>query len=179
LSHTQTNQEASREVGPSPARRRLLLGAAAVLPSVYTLTSGAQTASISGFHCVAATPPANLPRFTNSSDAWVRKQVYTGKLANNTADCVTWNQASCVNPLSPDKAADGSIWIGNGTRVVAGPGNNIAHLSSAPKPYGLVYVDAKGVIQPTLDPNGNPSLQPATTSCATSMGLSATKSLLG
>ena len=172
-------KDALSSAAPSPARRRLLLGAAAVLPSVYTLTSGAQTASISAFACVAAAPPANLPRFTASSDAWVRKKVYAGKLANNTADCVTWNQASCVNPLSPDKAADGSIWISNGTRVVAGPGSNIAHLSSAPTPYGLVYVDAKGVIQPTLDPNGNPSLKPATTSCAASLGLSSAKSLLG
>jgi hypothetical protein len=52
-------------------------------------------------------------------------------------------------------------------------------LSNTPKPYGLVYVDAKGVIQPTLDPNGNPSLKPATASCAASMGLISAKSLLG
>jgi hypothetical protein len=175
---TEVAQSVSPDAGPSRARRRLLLGAAAALPSVYTLTSGAQTAAISAFHCLAATPPANLSRFTTQSDTWVRKQVYVGKRGNDKAYCVTWNQSGCMNALYPDKAAQGSHWIVNGIRYTAGT-TDVNHIGSAPQAYGLVYVDAKGIIQPTLDPNGNPSLQPATASCAASMGLSAAKSLLG
>jgi hypothetical protein len=174
-------QSGSPIAGPSRARRRLLLGAAAALPSVYTLTSGAQTAAASALNCLATTTPPNLylSRFTTHSDAWTRKQVYMGKVANDNAYCVTWNQSSCVNALTPDKSADGSVWIhnNNGVRMVSGPRQTVAKIGLKPQAYGLVYVDAKGTIT-TLDPNGNPSLQPASASCMASM-IGSAKSLLG
>ena len=173
------------DAGPSRARRRLLLGAAAALPSVYTLTSGAQTAAISAFHCVAATPPSNLQRFTQSYDNWFRNKVFVGKWGNDKAYCVTANQSACVSPLHPDQAAQGSTWIVNNVRRTAsntdvnhiGSAPDINPIGSEPQAYGLVYVDAKGTIT-TLDPNGNPSLQPATGSCMASM-IGGANSLLG
>jgi hypothetical protein len=172
----QTAQSSTPDGGPSRTRRRLLLGAVAV-PSVYTLTSGAQTAAASVLSCAANAAPPSASRFTTHADTWTRKQVYMGKLANDTAYCVTWNQSSCVNALSPDKASDGSVWIHNNARMVSGPNQTVVKLGSKPQAYGLVYVDAKGTIT-TLDPNGNPDLHAASGSCAASM-FGGVKSLLG
>jgi hypothetical protein len=173
----QTAQSGTPDAGPSRARRRLLLGAVAV-PSVYTLTSGAQTAAASVLHCVATSGTATpASRFTTHADAWTRKQVYMGKYTSDTAYCVTWNQSSCVNALNPDKAADGSVWIHNNVRMVSGPNQTVAKVGSKPQAYGLVYVDTKGTIT-TLDPNGNPNLYAASGSCMASM-LGGAKSLLG
>jgi hypothetical protein len=149
------------------------------------LTSGAQTAAISAFHCFAATPPSNLQRFTQSDDNWFRNKVYVGKWGNDKAYCVTANQSACVNALHPDQAAQGSTWIVNNVRRTAGSTDvsqigsapDINRIASEPQAYGLVYVDAKGTIM-TLDPNGNPSLQPATGSCMASM-IGPANSLLG
>lgn len=151
----------------SPSRRRLLLGAVAVLPSVYTLSSGAQTALTS----------ANVLRFTTADDTWYRNKVYTGKMGSDKVDCVNSIQTSCYDALHPTKAASGSVWIHNGQRVVAGNGTTINNLSSTPSDYGLVYVDSKGTIR-TLDPNGNTALHPVTDSAWTSIAVSST-SLLG
>ncbi len=172
----QTAQIGTPDAGPSRARRRLLLGAVAV-PSVYTLTSGAQTAAASTLHCVDTAAPTTALRFTTHADAWTRKQVYIGKLTNDTAYCVTWNQSSCVNALTPNKAADGSVWIHNNVRMVSGPNQTVGNVGSKPQAYGLVYVDAKGTIT-TLDPNGNPNLYGASGSCYASM-MGGAKSLLG
>jgi hypothetical protein len=178
-------QGGSPAAGPSRARRRLLLGAAAALPSVYTLTSGAQTAAASVLHCTVANPPSNLQRFTQSDDNWFRNKVYVGRWGNDKAYCVTAYQSACVNPLHPDQAGQGSTWIVNNVRRTAG-NTDIYHIGSAPdinriasepQAYGLVYVDAKGTIR-TLDPNGNLSLQPVTGSCMASM-IGGEKSLLG
>ena len=80
----------SSKVGPQTARRRLMLGAAAALPSVYTLTSGAQTAVASTVRCWEGEgdkepidfrirrgdAAEDAPRLTMTNDEWLRKEVY-------------------------------------------------------------------------------------------------------
>src|SRR6266576_1111889 len=73
----------SRDDAKRATRRRLLLGAAAALPSVYTLKSGAQTAVASAIACTTRPAPLGLQRFTAADDTWVRKHVYKGQLAND------------------------------------------------------------------------------------------------
>src|SRR5437899_9197478 len=70
-----------RDDAKRATRRRLLLGAAAALPSVYTLKSGAQTAVASAIACTTRPAPLGLQRFTAADDMWVRKHVYKGQLA--------------------------------------------------------------------------------------------------
>ena len=157
-------------------RRRLLLGAAAALPSVYTLKSGAQTAVASAIACTTRPAPLGLQRFTPADDTWVRKHVYKGQLANDDAYCVMWTQSSCVDPMNATKANPGSVWMHGGSRVYAGSGTNITKVTSG-GPYGLVYVDKMGTVK-TLDPNGDTSLNPIVDSCWASIA-GRNQSLLG
>ena|SRR5215471_18712222 len=169
---------AAHSANPSAVRRRLLLAAGAALPSVYTLTSGAQTAVASNLRCwgnPGATPPQ---RFTASDDSWYRSPVYTGQYKGNAAYCVTSPQSACIDsPMHPDHGADGSMWISSGNRITVGPGDNVTNVGPAPSKYGLVYVNNQGTVK-TLDPNGNPNLQPLHDSCWTSM-LGGRTSMLG
>src|SRR5947199_6723101 len=87
-----------RDDAKRATRRRLLLGAAAALPSVYTLKSGAQTAVTSAIACAAQPAPYGLPRFPPADYIWYRMPVYKGRLANDDAYCVMWTQSSCVDP---------------------------------------------------------------------------------
>ena len=166
-----------RDDAKRATRRRLLLGAAAALPSVYTLKSGAQTAVISAIACATQPAPYGLPRFPPGDDIWYRMPVYKGQLANDDAYCVMWTQSSCVDPMNVTKANPGSVWMHGASRVYAGNGTNITNLSS-PGAYGLVYVDKTGVIRPTLDPNGNTALNPVVDSCWASIA-GRNQSLLG
>jgi len=151
---------------PNPARRRLLLGAAA-LPSVYTLTSGAQAAVASNLRCWASTSTQNAMPYTMADDQWLRAQVYVGK-GKDAAYCVLANQANCLDPTDPTKGRLGSVWIDNGQRVIVGnPDVTITNIGSN-RAYGLVYVSQDGTIN-TLDRNGQLSLQPVADSCWTSL----------
>src|SRR5258708_6039125 len=98
---SQAVESASADAGPSRARRRLILGAGAALPSVYTLTSGAQTAAASVLHCTVANPPSNLQRFTLADDQWYRNKTYAGKQGFDPAYCVSSGSLSCTDALHP------------------------------------------------------------------------------
>ncbi|MEP7276859.1 MAG: hypothetical protein ABI812_10920 [Betaproteobacteria bacterium] len=153
--------------GPNAARRRLMLGAGAIVPSVLTLSSGAAIAAASSTHCLntaAGTPPQ---RFTGSQDKWFRAQVYDGKATGKSAHCVTTPQTTCTDGNGGGQP--GSIWVkDDGSRMMAGPGNDVKNVTSAPKSYGLVYVDQQGTVN-TLDPNGNPALSYASIACYNSV----------
>lgn len=169
----------SRTAGPSKARRRLILAAGAALPSIYTLSSGAQTAVASNLACLAkqGTAPA---RFTSTptADNWLRAPVNVGEYDGTPANCVTSPQSACMDPasnwrgsnsLSPGvpaatNAQRGSIWIVQGNRVISSPSVPITNVDPGRKHYGLVYVDQAGTVS-TLDPNGKLELSPLTMSC--------------
>lgn len=149
--------------GPSPVRRRLLLGAGAIVPSVYTLTSGATVAVASNLKCWANQPASAPNRFTAGDDGWYRSQVYDGKFGSEKAHCVSSPQSACVD--SSGKAKDGSVWmVDDGSRVTSGPYSQVTNVSSGPKSYGLVYVDQQGTVS-THDPNGKPGLNYVADSC--------------
>jgi hypothetical protein len=170
------------------ARRRLLLAAGAALPSILTLHSGAAAAATSSIVCFAreGTPP---PRFVDdgdyarTKDGWLRAPVNFGEYDGTPANCVTSPQSSCIAytpPQNPNKlpippaggpvtnAENGSVWIVQGNRMTSNVHTPITRVSLGKKHYGLVYVDQTGTIA-TLDPNGAPSLHPATTSCFASI----------
>jgi len=151
---------------PNAARRRLMLGAGAILPSVYTLSSGAQTAVASTLACFNTSGTAPT-RFVDTQDKWFRSQVYDGTNSGRASHCVSTPQNVCTNGAGGAPA--GSVWVKNdGTRFVAGPGNQVNNVTSQPKSYGLVYVDRQGTIN-TLDPNGNTSLSYASIACYNSI----------
>lgn len=169
----------SRTPNPSKARRRFLLAAGAALPSVYTLSSGAQTAIASNLACWAKEPQSAPPRFTSTNDNWLRAQVYTGNLDGAPADCVSSPQGDCVgrpmgrrfDPNAPPvggNAEDGSVWIVQGNRVTSGPTVQITKAGVGPPQYGLVYVDQTGSVA-TLDPKWTGDLHMVTQSCWTSV----------
>ena len=149
---------------PSRARRRLLLGATGALPTVFTLSSGAQAAVASNLRCL--TPPAQQPtRFTPQDDNWVRAQVNVAAYENRPAYCITTPGNSCVD--INNQAAPGSRWVVDGNTMTAGLQNNLQVLNE--RSYGLVYVDRTGSVQ-TLDTHaGAASLTPVTDSCWTSV----------
>lgn len=82
-----------------------MLGAAAVLPSVVTLPSGAQSAAQS-FSCRnwAARQRDTfgerfgVERFTAAPDEWLRKKVFSGRFAasGRPAYCTTWDQPNIL-----------------------------------------------------------------------------------
>jgi hypothetical protein len=74
------------------------------------------------------------------------------------------NQAACIDPTNPNKAAAGSIWIVNGERIVAGAGIPIEQVSAGSHAYGLVYVDQQGTMA-TLDPDRSQHLRPVREPC--------------
>jgi hypothetical protein len=169
------------------ARRRLILAAGAALPSIFTLSSGAQTAAASTTVCLARQGAAP-PRFVEdgdlarTSDGWLRAPVNFGQYDTTPANCVTSPQTSCVafTPSSAKDASalpvpsaggpvanaeDGSVWIVQGNhRMTSSVHTPITHVSLGKKHYGLVYVDQTGTVA-TLDPNGAPGLSPVTASC--------------
>lgn len=170
------------------ARRRLILAAGAALPSILTLSSGAQAAAASNIVCLAreGTPP---PRFVDdgdyarTNDGWLRAPVNFGQYDGTPANCVTSPQSSCIAfspqrdasslPVPPaggpvTSAEDGSIWMVQGNRMTSSRHTPITNVSLGKKHYGLVYVDQTGTVA-TLDPNGAPSLHAVTTSCWASM----------
>jgi hypothetical protein len=112
-------------------RRRLMLGAAAVLPSVVTLRSGAQSAAQS-FACVSRgkQPGAMLnnmgvPRFTDAPDEWLRKKVFSGQAvrAGLIAYCTTWDQPSILAIASLQKTGKAMTYQAlSGTTWSTGPG---------------------------------------------------------
>lgn len=175
----------SRAGSPSRARRRLILAAGAVLPSIYTLSSGAQTAAASNLVCLAKEGPPPV-RFTQDDDyarfpdGWLRAPVNVGEYDRATADCVTTPQSSCVaftpahsenstpwpakGPGTGTNAENGSVWIVQGNRMTSNNHTPITNVNLGRKHYGLVYVDQSGTVA-TLDPNGRLGLSPVTTSC--------------
>jgi hypothetical protein len=180
----------SQSGSPSKARRRLILAAGAVLPSIYTLSSGAQTAAASNVACLAKTGQETPIRFTQDddyariSDGWLRAPVNFGEYDGAPANCVTSPQSACIAysptpapPSSPGttpssgpvtNAEDGSVWIVQGNRMTSNVHTPITHVSLGRKHYGLVYVDETGSVA-TLDPNGAIGLHATTTSCWTSI----------
>ena len=157
-----------RDAPPSARRRRMVLGAAGALPTVYTLSSGAASAATSALACWDNARAGTAPtRFTALDDKWYRLQVYDGKYQGNAVHCVSSPQTACVG--SGSIAKDGSIWISEGgNRVTAGMGTTVNQVTSAPKSYSLVYVNREGTIS-TLDPNGQLGLSVSTDSCWTSV----------
>jgi hypothetical protein len=98
-----------------------MLGAAAVIPSVVTLRSGAQVAAQS-INCASGGkgPAAMLnsmgvPRFTAAPDDWLRKQVYSGLAARAgaTAYCTTWDQQNILAIASLEKTSYGMGYKAN------------------------------------------------------------------
>jgi len=180
----------SQPGSPSKARRRLILAAGAVLPSIYTLGSGAQTAIGSHLVCTKQGSAAAPIRFTQdndyarTSDGWLRAPVNFGEYDGTPANCVTTPQSSCVQftPSRPassmpapsagpgpgTNAENGSVWIVQGNRMTSNANTPITRVSLAQKHYGLVYVDETGSVA-TLDPNGATGLHPTTNSCWTSI----------
>lgn len=167
---------------PNARRRRLLVGAVGVLPSVYTLASGAQVAATSQLACFAKEPQTLPLRFASGPDTWFRSTTYSGNYDGHPAHCVTSPQNHCVDALQPNKAENGSAWIMNrgrttagmggpsmyDVRVVVGQGTQVTNVGQVPPMQGLVYVD-KNATFATLDPNGRTFLHPVTASCWTSM----------
>lgn len=151
-----------RDDAPNRTRRRLIVGAASVLPTVYTLSSGAQTATASNARCLRD-PPLEPERFAPTRDEWLRAPVYVGSYQGQAAYCITSPQELCVDVWNPNQAATGSQWIVDGSIVTAGPGTTI-DLSKAGRQYGLIYVDREGTIA-ALDPSAAPDIQPSTASC--------------
>lgn len=162
-------------------RRRLLLGTAALLPSVLTLSSGAQAAVSSSARCWdrvrhqtrgdfsgAGGLEEDTPRFAPSSDEWLRKRVYTGMSGGRPAFCAMTDQASCMNPDDRTKAATGSVWMVDGNRVVVGPGIVIDQVSPSHQAYGLVFVNQDATVA-TLDPGQFQDLRPVKVPCWNSL----------
>jgi hypothetical protein len=182
----------SRTAGPSKARRRFILAAGAALPSIYTLSSGAQIAVASNTVCTLKQQGMVPARFTTTptADNWLRAPVNVGEYDGTPADCVTSPQSACMDPasnwrgsnsLSPGppaatNAQRGSIWIVQGNRVVSSPFVPITNVDPSRKHYGLVYVDQAGTVS-TLDPNGSLQLIPVTTSCWASVIVGRTSKL--
>jgi hypothetical protein len=193
-------------VGPRAARRRLMLGAAAVLPSVFTLASGAQTAVASTAACLSrgqtggldpieggprtggldpvvagdlGSPNAsNVPRLTMDKDQWLRKQVYYGRSYGYPAYCAMDKQSACIDPTNRARPAMGSVWMVNGQRVTVSQQDVIRQISSGPDAYALVYVNQEGSIA-TVDPTVA-DVRPVTGNCWDSMlGGRAQRSNLG
>jgi hypothetical protein len=196
----------SRGVSPNHTRRRLILAAGAALPSVYTLSSGAQTAGASNLACLAkqGTAPARFVSqedYARWPDNWLRAPVSYGDYDGATADCVTTPQSACTaftpvgsggasgetpgpgaaftpvgsggapggsktgDNLGPGtNAADGSVWIVQGQRMVSSRNVPVKNVKLGRKHYGLVYVDQTGTIA-TLDPQGSLKLSPTSMSC--------------
>ncbi len=101
------------------ARRRLMLGAAAVLPSVVTLPAGAQRAAGS-FNCVTEPGRASggrdryidatrIERFSDAPDQWLRKKVFSGRLGmgGRPVHCTTWDQSSILAIAKLESVASG------------------------------------------------------------------------
>lgn len=159
---------------PNAGRRRMLLRAGAVVPSVLTLSSGASAAVTSNLRCWAN--PATTPqRWTSADDTWYRKQVYDGSSQSYTVHCIMNPQSGCTD--GSNTAPSGSLWIRDDgvTKVTAGSGTQVTSVHQGT--YGLIYVDQDGQMV-TLDPT-LPGYQPVHDSCATSMGAAVINSLLG
>jgi hypothetical protein len=155
--------------GPQTARRRLMLGAAAALPSVFTLTSGAQTAVASNLRCLAkgSLDSQSVSRLTLTKDEWLRKEVYFGVENGHEAYCAMDDQALCLEPMNPSKPAIGSVWIRGSDRVTVGPQVSITQISSKPQAHALVFVNEDGTII-TLDPTAE-RMHPVMETCFTSI----------
>ena len=176
----------SQPGSPSKARRRLIFAAGAALPSIYTLSSGAQAAVGSQLACLvrqgSAVPPIRFTQdndYARISDGWLCAPVNFGEYDGTPANCVTspqyraWHLRPPSSNSSPVPAAgpgpganaeNGSVWMVQGNRMTSNANTPITHVSLAQKHYGLVYVDETGSVA-TLDPNGALGLHPTTTSC--------------
>ncbi len=155
----------------SLARRRLVLGAGAVIPTFYTLSSGAQTAgqSLTCVQRAALAPQQQVARVTSAPDQWYRKPIVSGKKGNTMGYCIMDKQGDCPDPFKTTMSAPQSVWYTNNQRTVVN-GGDIKQLGSYPKGYGLVYVNKDGTLA-TLDPNGQPDLAQVSNACIQSVGL--------
>jgi hypothetical protein len=156
---------------PSRARRRLLLAATGTLPSVLTLSSGAQAAATSTLRCLASNQPAQ--RFTPTDDNWVRAQVPVASYNARPAYCVTSPTNACVD--NAHNATPGTRWVVDGNTMTVDQ-QTLMQVQNGQRSYGLVYVDQTGSIT-TLDPGSNGNLVPVTDSCWTSIVGGRTSSL--
>jgi hypothetical protein len=185
-----TYQGRSAEVPDSSAsnskvtRRRLMLSMAAAVPSVFTLSSGAQTSMVSGTMCrfgnwqrqalprhpiATEALPANTPLVSVVADDYLRAPVYVGSYDGLPAHCVMENQQYCMDPMDPTTAAEGSVWIAGEERIVVNKAQKrvVTQISSSPQGYGLIFVNQEGTIA-TFDPQTS-GLQPVTQVCWASM----------
>lgn len=182
------------------ARRRLMLGAAAVLPSVVTLPSGARNA-VQSFNCTTGrrgndmfVEGSGVERFSVAPDEWLRKKVFSGRLASNgrPAYCTTWDQPSILAIAKLETAASGlgykalpkTTWsdghdplrIGDPcpgwlTHQIGEPGSycyveTVDNINPEPDHYGLVYVDETG-LSCALEPG--PGMTPVRATCWASL----------
>ena len=140
----------------------MLLAAGGALPSVLTLSSGAQAAAASSLRCLATNQPHQ--RFVDVQDQWVRAQVPVGSYNSRTAYCITTPSGGCLD--SAHKGMPGSDWVVDGNTMTVGLGTNVQGQNKVS--YGLVYVDQNGSIT-TLNPGSDGNLTPVTKSCWTSV----------
>jgi hypothetical protein len=181
-----TDQDRSAEAPDSSGsnskitRRRLMLSVAAAVPSVFTLSSGAQTSMVSGTMCrvgnwqphtlprqpmAAGALPADTPLVSVVADDYLRAPVYVGSYDGLPAHCVMENQQYCMDPMDPTTAAEGSVWIAGEERIVVNKAQKrvVTQISSSPQGYGLIFVNQEGTIA-TFDPQTS-GLQPVTQVC--------------
>jgi hypothetical protein len=174
------------------ARRRLVLGAAAVLPSVVTLPSGAQVAQSSNLRCWSRVDPDGpitqghaIPqsfRFTTAPDGWLRKQIYYGQCGGRVAFCTTWDQLdypSITQTIAngTPRARDGTTWWVDGWSLTASTTNLVDQIAPTKDYHALVFVDATASTY-TLEPQTAAQFHPVLETCWTSM-LDGRKTFLG
>jgi hypothetical protein len=151
---------------PNRNRRRLLVGAASVFPTAYTLSSGAAAAAASHLSCLQAHENATPPRFVRSDDRWLRTQVQDGSFEHRGTHCINLPQADCADGMNPGQAGYGSQWVVDGVdgnRLIAGPGTPI-QVNSGSHSYGLVYTNDDGTVT-AMDPGYAGELYPTTKTC--------------
>lgn len=174
------------------ARRRLMLGAAAaVLPSVVTLPSGAQTAASStSLRCWKAGLLDRYMggdiRFARIPDGWLRKRVYSGMVVNSVfgARCTTWDQDNIVQASTVQtnvghtsgqgrlrEAAPGTRWafdgpVLEGKSMTVGVDCEVYDVSATPDLYAMVYVNDTGSVY-SLEPDEG--LHPVRETCFASL----------
>jgi hypothetical protein len=99
-----TEKRAAEGRAPSPARRRLLQAGVGVLPSVYTLNSGAQVALQSTLACINQQPQDIKATFIREThDNWLRWHAIEAEMVSSTG---TKTPVYCV----PNPSGDGWDW---------------------------------------------------------------------
>jgi hypothetical protein len=146
-------------------RRRLIVGAVSVVPTAYTMTSGAAAAVASNLTCLAAHENADPPRFVRTDDRWLRAPVQNGHFEQRSTFCINTPQDGCTDLLNPNQAGQGSQWVIDGVdnnTLIAGQSTPIQ--VGGGRSYGLVYVNDDGTVT-AMDPGYGGDMYPTTKTC--------------